>query len=132
MVMWAQRSRWARFVSARSLRNGFAGQRWTAGITGKLQALPNVRFPPIADISRSCDDRPVNAKPSDWLRLGLTLLLYAVATIALALMMNFTGDCGPDVQDCGETARKLSFVVLALGAAWLVYLVVRFVRDHKP
>jgi hypothetical protein len=73
----------------------------------------------------------MKAKPSDWLRLTLPLLGYAVATIALSLMMNLTGDCGSAVQNCGETARRLSFVVLALGAAWLVYLVVRFVRDHK-
>ena len=73
----------------------------------------------------------MNAKPSDWLRLALSLLSYGVATIALSLIMNLTGDCGPEVQNCGETARQLSFVVLALGAVWLGYLVVRFVRDHR-
>ena len=73
----------------------------------------------------------MNAKPSDWLRLGLSLLGYAGATIALAMFMNITGDCGPDVKNCGNTARQLSFVVLALGAAWLVYLVVAFIREHR-
>ena len=73
----------------------------------------------------------MRAKSTDWVRLALSLLGYAVATIALALIMNVTGDCGPDVQNCGETSRRLSFGVLAVGAAWLVYLVVRFVRDHK-
>jgi len=98
---------------------------------GNSALLANVRFRPIADISRSCDDCSMNAKPFDWLRLGLSLFGYAIATIALSLMMNLTGDCAPDVQDCGETARRQSFVVLALGAAWLAYLIVRFVRDHK-
>ena len=73
----------------------------------------------------------MNAKPSDWIRLFLSMFGYAAATFALALMMNMTGDCGYEVQDCGETARQLSFVVLALGALWLVYLVVQFVRDHR-
>jgi hypothetical protein len=75
----------------------------------------------------------MKATPSEWLRLGLSVVGCAVAAIALSLMMNLTGDCGPEVENCGETARQLSFVVLALGAAWLVYLVARFVRDHsKP
>jgi hypothetical protein len=73
----------------------------------------------------------MNATPSDWLRLGLSLVGYGIATIALSLMMNLTGDCGPGVEDCGETARRLSFVVLGLGAAWLIYLIVRFVRHHR-
>lgn len=73
----------------------------------------------------------MKAKPSGWLRLGLSLLGYAVATVALSLMMNLTGDCEPGVEKCGETARRLPFAVLALGAAWLVYLVIRFVRGHR-
>ena len=73
----------------------------------------------------------MNAKLTDWLRLCLSLLGYAVAAFAVSLVMNLTGDCGPGVENCGETARWLSFVVLALGAAWLVYLVVRFVRHHR-
>jgi hypothetical protein len=73
----------------------------------------------------------MNAKPSDWVRLTLSMLGYALATIALALMMNITGDCAPHVEDCGETARKLSFVVLGLGVVWLIYLAVRFARDHR-
>jgi hypothetical protein len=73
----------------------------------------------------------MNAKPSDWLQLFLSMLGYAAATFALALLMNATGDCGYEVHNCGETSRRLSFVVLALGAAWLIYLVVRFVRDHR-
>ena len=73
----------------------------------------------------------MNAKLSDWLRLCFSLVASAVATIALALMMNLTGDCGPGIENCGETARRLSYVVLALGSAWLIYLAVRFFRDHR-
>jgi hypothetical protein len=72
----------------------------------------------------------MNATPSDWVGLFLSLLGSAVATIALALLMNLTGDCGGGVQNCGDTARQLSLAVLALGAAWLVYLVVSFLRRH--
>jgi len=48
-----------------------------------------------------------------------------------ALMMNLGGDCGPDVEHCGETARALSFVVLGLGVAVALFLIVRFVRTHR-
>jgi membrane protein implicated in regulation of membrane protease activity len=72
----------------------------------------------------------MNAKPSDWLALALSMLGCALATVVISLMLNFTGDCGPGVERCGETARQLSFVVLALGMAALVYLVVRFIRRH--
>lgn len=73
----------------------------------------------------------MNAKLSDWLRLCFSLVASSVATIAIALMMNLTGDCGLGVETCGETARRLSFIVLALGGAWLIYLAVRFFRDHR-
>ena len=73
----------------------------------------------------------MNAKPSDWRKLGVTLVALAVVTEIVALLMNFTGDCGPGVEHCGETARQLSFVVLGLGAICAVYLIVRFVRDRR-
>ena len=73
----------------------------------------------------------MNAKLSDWLKLAATLLGVAVVAEIIALMMNFTGDCGPGVENCGETARKLSFVVLGIGAIAAVYVIVRFVRAHR-
>ena len=73
----------------------------------------------------------MNAKPADWLKLGLTLVGLAVATEVVSLLMNLTGDCGPEVEHCGETARQLSFVVLGLGTLLAAYLVIRFVRDHR-
>ena len=88
-------------------------------------------FHPLRTLGRCVSIERMNAKPSDWIRLILSLLGYAAAAFALALLMNRTGDCGYEVQDCGETARRLSFVVLALGVAWLSYLVVRFVHDHR-
>jgi len=68
-------------------------------------------------------------RPSDWLKFGLALALSLVAILGIALLLNFTGDCAPGVTDCGEPQRRASFVVLGLGAAWLAYLVIRFVRS---
>ena len=64
-----------------------------------------------------------------WFKLFLSMLGYAVAAFGLALMLNFHADCGPEATDCGEGRRQASFVVLGLGAVWLVYLFVRFRRD---
>ena len=52
-------------------------------------------------------------------------------TEGISLVMNFTGDCDPGVERCGETARQLSFAVRGLGALCVIYLVVRFVRSHR-
>jgi hypothetical protein len=71
------------------------------------------------------------ATASDWKKLLLSMLGYAVAALALALMLNIPGDCRPEVTNCGEGRRQASFVVLVLGIAWLVYLFVRFRRDPK-
>mgnify|MGYP003577427141 CR=1 FL=1 len=73
----------------------------------------------------------MNAKLFDWLKLGATLLVVAALSEIIALMMNFSGDCRPGVDHCGETARKLSFVVLGLGLALALSLIVRFVRAHR-
>jgi hypothetical protein len=59
------------------------------------------------------------------------MLGYALATLSLAILLNFPGDCGPEVTDCGEGRRQASFVVLGLGVIWLVYLVVSFLRDSE-
>jgi len=73
----------------------------------------------------------MNARLTDWLKLGATLLVVAALFEIAALMMNLGGDCGPDVEHCGETARALSFVVLGLGVAVALFLIVRFVRTHR-
>ena len=73
----------------------------------------------------------MNARLTDWLKLGATLLVVAALSEIAALMMNLGGGCGPDVEHCGETARALSFVVLGLGVAVAFFLIVRFVRTHR-
>ena len=94
-------------------------------------AKRNIRFRPTADIRRLWNFARMNAKLSDWLKLGAALLVVAALSEIIALMMNFGGDCGPGVERCGETARQLSFVVLGVGLALALFLVVRFVRVHR-
>jgi hypothetical protein len=69
-----------------------------------------------------------------WRRVGRYVavavsLVLVVVTIAAAL--NLTGDCYSGVRDCGEGARRLSFVVLGAGAIALAYLVYRFFRGPR-
>jgi hypothetical protein len=71
----------------------------------------------------------MKARPVDWLKFGLALCLSVVAIVGIALLLNFTGDCGPAVTNCGEPQRWVSFVVLGVGVVWLAYLVVRFIRS---
>ena len=73
----------------------------------------------------------MRARFSDWITLVLALASSALATLAIALMLNFPGDCAPDIANCGEGRRYFSFVVMVLGAAWLVYLVVRFIHPRR-
>ena len=73
----------------------------------------------------------MRARFSDWITLTIALAASVLATLTLAALLNFSGDCAPDVTNCGEGRRYASFVVLALGAAWLVYLVVRFIRNPR-
>jgi hypothetical protein len=73
----------------------------------------------------------MKATLSDWGKLAATILVVLALAGILALMMNLTGDCGPGVEQCGETGRKLSFAVLGAGAACALFLVVRFVRTHR-
>jgi hypothetical protein len=71
----------------------------------------------------------MKARPANWLSLGLALVGSIIAILGIAGLLNFTGDCGPEVANCGEPQRQASFVVLGLGVVWLVYLVIRFVRS---
>ena len=73
----------------------------------------------------------MNAKLSEWLKLAAFVLVVVAFSGIISLMMNLTGDCGPEVEHCGETARKLSFGVLGIGAFWALFLLVRFVRTHR-
>ena len=71
----------------------------------------------------------MKARPLDWLKFGLALALSIVAIVGIVLLLNFTGDCSRGVSDCGEPQRRASVAVLGLGAAWLAYIVVRFIRS---
>jgi len=59
------------------------------------------------------------------------LAAWTIAILGSALLLNLTGDCAPNVTNCGEGRRQASFVLLGLGVLWLGYLVVRFFRDPK-
>ena len=71
----------------------------------------------------------MKARPSDWLTFGVALTGSIIAIIGVVFLLNFTGDCAPDVTDSGEPQRRASFAVLGLAVVWLVYLVVRFTRS---
>lgn len=71
----------------------------------------------------------MKARPLDWLKFGLALALSVLAIVGIALLLNLTGDCAPDVTDCGEPQRYASFVVLGLGVVWIIYIVVQFIRS---
>ena len=55
---------------------------------------------------------------------GKALLWLLVAEL-LALILNFTGDCDPGTQGCGEIPRAISFVVLGIGISGAVYTIWR-------
>ena len=69
------------------------------------------------------------------LRNILLAILKGVLIIALAefvaLLMNLSGDCGPGVQRCGETARLGSFVVLGVGIGIAICIVFRAVTSKS-
>jgi hypothetical protein len=71
----------------------------------------------------------MKAAPANWLSFGLAFVGSLIAIIGIAGLLNFTGDCAPEVTNCGEGQRQASFVVLGLGVVWLVYLVIRFIRS---
>ena len=72
----------------------------------------------------------MNAKLSEWLKLCAYVLVVVAVSGIISLMMNI-GDCGPEVEHCGETARQLSFGVLGLGALCALFLIARFIRVHR-
>jgi uncharacterized YccA/Bax inhibitor family protein len=73
----------------------------------------------------------MKGRPSDWLSFVLALLGSIIAIVVAAGLLNLTGDCAPEVTNCGEPQRRASFAVLGLGVVWIVYLVVRFIRSPR-
>jgi hypothetical protein len=59
----------------------------------------------------------------------LTVSGMALIVVVAAFLLNFLGDCG--ARNCGETERRVSFVVLAFGAIAIGYYAYRFVRLQK-
>ena len=71
----------------------------------------------------------MKARGKNWFSFALALVGSFIVIVAIAGLLNLTGDCAPNATDCGGPQRRDSFVVLALGAVWLGYLVVRFIRS---
>ena len=71
----------------------------------------------------------MKARPKYRLPLALTLVGSTIAIVAIATVLNLTGDCTATVTDCGAPQRRMSYVVLGLGVIWLGYLVVKFIRS---
>jgi ABC-type nickel/cobalt efflux system permease component RcnA len=71
----------------------------------------------------------MKARVSDWLSFALAFAGSTIAILAVVGLLNLTGDCAPEVTNCGEPQRRASFVILGLGVVWLIYLVVRFIRS---
>ena len=46
-------------------------------------------------------------------RVGVAVSWIAIG-VGLSFFLNVGGDCAPDVQDCGQTMRLISFVILGL------------------
>jgi membrane protein implicated in regulation of membrane protease activity len=65
-----------------------------------------------------------------WVEFSLTVCGMALIVVVAAFLLNFMGDCA-DMRDCGETQRRISFVVLAFGAIAIAYYVYRFARSQK-
>jgi hypothetical protein len=66
-----------------------------------------------------------------WLKFALTLVIWIAGILTLSLMLNFPGDCGPEVTNCGEGLRRVSFVVLAFGTIGLGYYTYLFLSRRR-
>lgn len=71
----------------------------------------------------------MKARPWNWVVFGLALILSCIGILGIALLLNLTGDCPPQVTNCGEPQRRASFIVLGLGVLWLAYVIVTFIRS---
>ena len=67
----------------------------------------------------------------DWIAFAASIGGVVVITLAAAALLNFTGDCASPITSCGESGRKLSFVVLVTGLSLLLWIVIRFLRGDR-
>jgi hypothetical protein len=61
----------------------------------------------------------------------LVLFAWLIAAVFAAGLLNLTGDCYPEVTNCGETQRQIGFVVLGLGVVGAIWIIIRFVRHPE-
>jgi hypothetical protein len=66
-----------------------------------------------------------------WLKFIVMLIVWRGFLLCIALMLNLTGDCAPEIRSCGEGARELSFLVLAFGGIGLGYYSFLFNRRRR-
>jgi hypothetical protein len=67
----------------------------------------------------------------DWLQFGGNLVAALVVIVVTALLLNLTGDCAPNVTDCGEMSRRLSVAILAFGLIGVGYYAVLFISQRR-
>ena len=67
----------------------------------------------------------------DWIKFIAVAIGWIVMVVTASFLLNFTGDCGPEVANCGEASRRISFVVLAFGLIGLGYYVCLFIRQQR-
>ena len=67
----------------------------------------------------------------DWLRFAGNVLAALIVVVVTALLLNLTGDCAPDVTNCGEPSRRLSLVILAFGLIGVATYAVLFVPGRR-
>jgi hypothetical protein len=72
-----------------------------------------------------------NKSLSNWATFALIIVGWTVALIAVAGLINLTGDCGREVRNCGETQRRISFLVLAFGFLGLGYYSFIYITGRK-
>ena len=66
-----------------------------------------------------------------WLGFSLTVIGWLLAIFAVTMVLNLTGDCGPEVTNCGETPRRISFLVDAFGLIGVGYYAFLFLSGRR-
>jgi hypothetical protein len=59
------------------------------------------------------------------------MIAWLLGAELIALLLNMTGDCRPEVSNCGETARLISFGVLAIGAVGAAITIARHIFRRR-
>ena len=72
-------------------------------------------------------------RPPTFIECVVLCVLILVSSVIAFGLLNFIGDCAPDVANCGETSSDLSYVVLLIGLISFVYTIVYYERNKtKP